>query len=514
MRFSFFVLFACNVTVPLEAPSGQQAPRGVIRGTVVYQGPRPCSRAGKVLGSAVILVYTKANPPPPLGVANRPVNFTVVSGETLFQGQKRGNEVGSEVVCPDDKEQIAATAPYAISPLAAGEYVVTAFYERVGNFLPSFSTHNQPESGDILGGHLDVEASRAGASSFFPVLIGTRNTKDELSVPGAGYVAEGIQVNLFQRTPFARPIFHGASSSSPSPSETPENPQGDSAYVPLAVMTQDHHTLAFPQTATRASLDALQKSYVSLRLNYGPSAPEVGPAQELPFGFEISTGLSVLDGRAKAPENLSLASLWPSPSFARLRSDPDHRLDVQSLLRTNSPTIMLSGLTLLDDSMFANTQPGIPVAPVSKDHITVLVRPFALCLPSDGSAGVIVTPHRTGRTADTGGGVDRPLFDDRTLLDATRGLATEIRTACLPTGRYAISLTLPTGQSWTTPNESGSCALSEGSPLNGSCSVKARAVLASQGPTGVVEIVPPTTPEGRAFCEGPGRVIEACQGVQ
>jgi hypothetical protein len=75
---------------------------------------------------------------------------------------------------------------------------------------------------------------------------------------------------------------------------------------------------------------------------------------------------------------------------------------------------------------------------------------------------------------------------------------------CLPLGRYQINMVYPTGQAWTTPNEEGSCAASEGAttfsganapgagfaddPLHISCATKPRPVLYSQGTRAVVEI--------------------------
>jgi hypothetical protein len=502
------LLFSCSVPIDNERRDQRQFPaRAAIRGTLVYQGPRPCTRAGKVVGAALVLVYPKSNPPPPAGTADRPVNFTVVSGEDLFAAEPRYS--GEDPSCPDERDVVSASAPYAISPLDAGEYVVSAFYERSGKFLPSFSTHNQPEQGDVLGGYIDVARARAGAPAQLPVVLGAPDAAGTLRVPPSGFVAEGILVTLLQRTVFQRPIFAIASSSTPASGATPENMDGTPEYVPAATMSQDHRTLAFPQTVSQAAMDALAKSYVSMRLNYGVPPAETAAAAEAPFDFSISPRVGFSTFVQAVEPRTNLASLWPQPSFARLVSN--RARDPQSLLRAKSPTVVLAGLTLLDDSMFANTQANVPRTPVAKDHLTVLVRPYALCIPASGPPGILVTPHRTGRSSDPSGSVDKPLYDDATLLASTRGLANEVRTSCLPQGRYAVSLTYPTGQSWTLPNEAGACATSEGAERDGQCSTKPRPVLPSQGPTGVVEIVPPTTPEGRAFCDGQGRVDPMCE---
>jgi hypothetical protein len=63
----------------------------------------------------------------------------------------------------------------------------------------------------------------------------------------------------------------------------------------------------------------------------------------------------------------------------------------------------------------------------------------------------------------------------------------------------------PSGQVWSVPNEAGACAPLEGVLVEkdrvGSCSRKPRPILYSQGPRAVLEIVPPTTPEGIKACE-------------
>ena len=50
--------------------------RGVIRGTVTYVGPRPCSRDGHIVGNANVLVFDRRNPPPPVGIATAAHNAT------------------------------------------------------------------------------------------------------------------------------------------------------------------------------------------------------------------------------------------------------------------------------------------------------------------------------------------------------------------------------------------------------------------------------------------------------
>src|SRR5215472_6639958 len=64
-------------------------PRGVIRGTVLYQGPHPCSQNGHIVGNAVLLIFDANNPPPPTGLATTAINFGTVTGDVLFAEEPR-----------------------------------------------------------------------------------------------------------------------------------------------------------------------------------------------------------------------------------------------------------------------------------------------------------------------------------------------------------------------------------------------------------------------------------------
>src|SRR5690606_27055947 len=94
------------------------APRGVIRGTVTYVGPRPCSRDGHIVGNAILLVFDRRNPPPPDGVATSTVNFVAVPGDVLFRNEPRS--VGGELFCPGGSTTITASASFTVAPLDGG----------------------------------------------------------------------------------------------------------------------------------------------------------------------------------------------------------------------------------------------------------------------------------------------------------------------------------------------------------------------------------------------------------
>src|SRR5688500_15651521 len=149
-------LAACG-DVPIDNERQDQRlfpARGVIRGTVTYFGPRPCSQDGHIVGNAIVLVFDRSNPPPPQGLATNAVNFVAVPGDVLFANEPRSN--GKELSCPPE-ESVEASAPYAIAPLDGGQYIIAAFYDRRGRFWPTFKLRNLPEAGDIAGGYIDIE---------------------------------------------------------------------------------------------------------------------------------------------------------------------------------------------------------------------------------------------------------------------------------------------------------------------------------------------------------------------
>src|SRR5271170_2593176 len=81
---------ACG-SIPSETqppPEGREiAPTGVLRGSVVYSGPHPCSSNGHIVGAAILFVFDRRNLPPPNGLASTAVNFGVVTGDVLFANE-------------------------------------------------------------------------------------------------------------------------------------------------------------------------------------------------------------------------------------------------------------------------------------------------------------------------------------------------------------------------------------------------------------------------------------------
>jgi hypothetical protein len=511
-------------------------PTGVIQGTVLYQGPHPCSSNGHIVGNVILLFFDQNDPPPPVGLATTSVNFGVVTGDVLFANEPRWT--GSTVYCPSDHGMtgtLSASAPFAVSPFTAGTYILEAFFDYTGDFLPTFKFRNLPEQGDVGGGYIDTTAAEMHAGEanyipdFLPIVVGVpsedagadagADAGSSLVIPPQGYVANNVSVTLGEVLPLARPYFYpdGAELPASMPTPTNANPDGDQNYVPAFQMPQDLQVDAPPASPSVQTISTFQSKFVTAKLLSGVPTAEAQVATDptQPFHFQLSPspdGLQIWNTGQIIPEGNLVPELYPLVVFTKLIDDPGHTLDPQSLTNQGSqtePIVVVIGITLDQSDSILDmvlmpppTQPGPTTA---SDHVSVLVRPTALCVNPAlvGQSATLVTPFLTGPSADPNEKVPpggKPLFDPAGVAAALApqfGTVT-IKQGCLPTGRYAINAVYPSGQAWTVPNESGSCAASEG-PLEtqttpAACSGNLRDVLYSQGTRDVLEITPAQTP--------------------
>ncbi len=529
----------------VDESASDRPPSGVIRGTVLYQGPRPCTRDGHVVGNAVLLLFDRANPPPPLGIATTALNLGVVAGDVLFANEPR--VTGEAIDCPADRNDttiVRASAPFTVSPAAAGSYVVQAFFDLHGEFLPTFKIRNLPRAGDVAGGALDTADALAHAADpsyapkFLPVDVGLAqplaegapaDTIPTFTMPPAGFVRDNVSVTLGAVLGLPRPYFYAAGSEAPAvaPAPTPQNPETsfDPELVPVLTMPQDLQLLAPPDVQTPDNVAAYQARFPGLRLIAGvPDAERAvaaDPAQ--PFHFDVaskdSTAFAVFrDGMREIPEGQGVPKLWPTVVLTKLVDDPGHAADRQSLAVQGSsdarkvssaaaqPIVVVQGLTLAQDSLLTSVLSPPSSSPTTEnraDHVTVLVRPAVVCFDPRhvDRGGVLVTPHLTGPSADPSEAVPKegkPLFDVAAVKMGMGKLVRDVQRGCLPLGRYAINAVYPSGQAWTVPNEAGSCEDAEGrvddSTNPGACLGRPRPVLRSQGTRAVVEIVPAADP--------------------
>jgi hypothetical protein len=519
-------------------------PSGVIEGSVVYQGPHPCSTNGHIVGNAILLFFNQDDPPPPQGVASTAVNFGVVSGESLFVNEPRFP--GTTVYCPKDNAEtgtITASAPFSVSPFSAGTYIVEAFFDYTGDFLPTFKFRDLPEKGDVGGGYIDTADALMHAGDvnyepiFLPITVGVPASSvspnaeggsdaaveagtGALVIPPSGYDANNVTITMGEVLPLARPYFYPDLGTMPV--------SAPASYVPVVTMKQDIQVKAPPMIPSASTTQTLQDSFVKIKLDAGVPASELGAAINPagPFLFQLRAGnpnsLFIWDSGSRIPENPLVPALYPQVVFTELVDDPTHTIDPQSLTQQTptsvapGPVVVTIGITLgPSDSLFETALTAPPSAPgptAASDHVTVLVRPTVVCLdPNNRAAGAtLVTPFLTGTDADPKISGQQPLFDPMSVtaaLEPVFGKVTLVQ-GCLPPGRFAINLVYPTGQAWTVPNESGSCAASEGMlslmTTPPSCSIvppggngMPRDVLFSQGTRAVLEI---TESPGSATC--------------
>ncbi len=392
---------ACG-SVPNDEGPGLFPPTGAVRGNVVYSGPHPCSSGGHVVGSGIVLVFDRRNPPPPVGLATTALNFVAVEGDVLFANEPR--YAGSDVYCPADHgvtDTITATAPFAISPLAGGSYVLEAFYDSTGDFYPTFKFRELPEKGDVGGGAIDtadaLKTVNAGNLNyqphFLPVDVGIPQVTSQVSEGGAGgfippyvlppqgFVADNVTVTMGEVLPLARPYFYpqGADApfdgtkntaqigpphldgSLPAPDEGSVD-RADPNYAPVLTVPQDFEIYAPPTNLNQANVDHFESRFPHLVLEGGVPAAEAMTAVNQPLHFQLpASGAGTIavwqnasfDAASQlwVPENIpegnGVPQLWPLVVLTKLVDDPPvngqtHPNDPASLEQQGSQTSTLN----------------------------------------------------------------------------------------------------------------------------------------------------------------------------
>ncbi|HXN30908.1 MAG TPA: hypothetical protein VN894_03560, partial [Polyangiaceae bacterium] len=287
----------------------------------------------------------------------------------------------------------------------------------------------------------------------------------------------------------------------------------DADSMPVLTIYQDMAVLAPPTSASMSSAYSYESNLRHLRLQWGVPSGELAAATASPFGMQIApfgqgpqgAGFLVwqnatLDPTTQTyrPQSIpegSVPQLWPQVVLTKLPGN--------SAASATGPVVVLEAITLRasdaadqPDSLYGTTAAAIGgslfdsvagrprVFP--QDHLTVVLRPSAICFPSPSDPGTLVTPHPIGSTPP----------------DLLANLGTRVKdavTACLPVGRYGISVVYPDGQAWTVPNEAGACSGTEGATdyTNLTCTSQPRPVLYSQGSRAVVEVV---AAQDRSYC--------------
>jgi hypothetical protein len=474
--------------IPLPAISG---PAGVLDGTVTYSGPPPCTKAGRIVGAAIVLAFDERLLPPPEGLGSSAPSLDVIPGDELFAGiraQLPTAEDGS-LRCPE-----AGTTPVTVSgtwhlgPLPSGTYQVRGFYDLDGDFNPSFTIANLPTRGDVAGGAIDNagEVLAGAAPRYRAITLGVPDASGVLAIPDTGARVGGIAVTLGLPLPLERPVFHVAGALG-----------ADNA--PLAVteieMPSDFQFDVF----STANPTGTEQSFIRLELGAGVPAAEVTAAAASPFFFPVEgsprltllysrqdvNGDGLIDGEDHIPESPLIPALFPVAAFSKLA-------DGSALVSQAAPAVILQGLTLYQSLL---ETVGFGADQVRRDTKAIIaLRPSTLCVdparPERGGVLVISRPE------DKSGNrllreEDEAAFEK--ALSEQFGRTITVEYGCLPQGTYAMSLVYGTGQAWTVPNEAGVCAPAE-PRVGGKCG--GRAFLASQ--SAVLKV---GEPGDAAYCE-------------
>jgi hypothetical protein len=330
---------ACG-NVPDDPGARIFAPAGVIQGTVLYQGPHPCSSNGHIVGNAILLVFDRRNPPPPNGLATLPANFADVTGDTLFKNEPR--YTGTDVYCPLQHgftDTITVSAPFSVSPLGTtlpdgtiqgASYEIEGFFDYTGDFLPTFKIRELPEATDIGGGDLDTADALKPINQgnpnyqphFLPVNVGNPEplqagqTIPTYDIPSSGYLTSNVVVSMGQALTLTRPYLYpqgmtvtqssdgnSLTSTVVQSSDTPQTTtdgiantvETDPNYMPILTIPADIGALGAPLvTIASGQQDAntFEAILPHLNLKFGVAPPEVGNAVATgptnPFHFQLN----------------------------------------------------------------------------------------------------------------------------------------------------------------------------------------------------------------------------------
>ncbi|HTN89001.1 MAG TPA: hypothetical protein VL242_35230 [Sorangium sp.] len=473
-----------DVFIPLPEQSG---PAGVLDGTVTYSGPRPCTKDGHVVGAAIVLGFDTRLLPPPEGLGASAASIDVITGDELFGGLGAALDPAPDgaLRCPaPDAPPVTVSATWRMSPLPAGTYQIRGFYDRDGDFDPTFSIANLPSQGDVAGGAIEnaTEVLGGAAPRYREVTLAA-------PIPETGARISGIAVTLGLPLPLERPVFHVAEVLAP--------PSGVTESAGEVVMASDFQLDVFSPAAPAET----EASLLRLRLAAGVPGKEVAraaaPPLSLPVGGDAAPTLTyarqdvngdgALDGKDHVPDSPLIPALFPLSVFSKLEGD-------SKLVSQAAPAVILQGLTIYEDLLTTAGQIGSDDLNDPKESALVGVRPAALCMhPTDPArGGVLVISHAEDREGN-------PIIAEEGAADVEEALSRQFGRAikivygCLPEGRYALNLIYGTGQAWTVPNEAGVCAPSEPAPSAEICGARPR--LASQD--AVLRVGPPDDP---AYC--------------
>lgn len=436
---------SCDHELPLlefeELP-----PRGVIEGQVLYKGPPPCTENQHVVGAAVLYLFHSDGLPPPDGLAPSVENFSAVAGDVLFADffdKLQFNADGSRWCAPQGTPDISASASFVISPVSSGSFQIRSFYDLDGDYFPTFAYSNLATKGDINGGSLsNIGAFFEGARPQYRTIeVGSVNAEGQYVMPSEGVRLQNVTVGLSQPYELQRPYMHYAGVIDEQYGNTDPN---------NIVMPADYWAEDFSLAGTEGSL---------LRVQFNAGVPEAEKAAAMapPFNFHLEdpgklmvyrfdfNGDGVVGDGDNIPESTLVPALMP--------------LMIWQKQGQSNPAVVNLGITFANDSLIASAG-FTSVDPVAFDHITVALRPAAICIDSSETPSqvTLVSPYEQDRNGVFIFGEDtEPLKGALAGLTGTVAQNVEIIYTCMPPGEYGLNAIYTSGQVWTLPNEAGYC---------------------------------------------------------
>jgi hypothetical protein len=379
---------SCDGRPPLD-PDAPALPGG-IEGTVVVLG----QGAG---ADTFVTVYRADDPGPPLGTG-RPVTFATVPASAYGAG-----------------EQALPSAPFALTGLPPGDYLVSALVDRDGDFSPFGIGLAGATCGDGVGAHVaDLASSQPAAVS---VRAG-RQTREVTAVVGDPLLTE-------------RPAFTltGATTLSASAAIDPTRPQ---LFRLAAVGVGATYA---PDLAL-----VLEGPCAAQACAPGPACPCTQPVPcqtSLPLWLVDADADGLVDPYPAEPQaSAGALDVWPRV-FLRLLDGPEGSYVHEGQERPEQWVAEAFPMAAeLAAAAAASQGPeeayGLPVGvPTAVGELSVTFVPVLRHYHRGGSDGV-----------DPTGPYD--------LVDLRVDGAT-----AAPTGAWSITVVGPTGQTWTIPNEIG-----------------------------------------------------------
>jgi hypothetical protein len=460
-------------------------PAGVISGTLTYTGPKPCTENGRVVGSANLLLFDVRNLPPPDGLATRSVRIAVIPGSALFAdiAPSLTYNADDSLWCPSANERVTVSAPFTFAAVGGGRYQVRGFYDLVGDFNPAFKITTASAKGNISGGALlNATEAAAGANPVFAeVTVGAEQADGSFLVPETGVHLRNVAVTFGKPMAFERPYFHVSKAYYPvTTTDASEQPRVEETPKVVEVPADWH--IAYGPSEISSISNAL------LRLEFASTLPaaDLAIANAAPYRFRVDTGSTFdvyWDGTARVPGTKSailadgLPAYGPSVVVSKLDIADPRRLTGQA-----NPRVVSSAIVAREPSLTSllGATPGTQAS----GTVIAMLRPTLICItdPNKNGPAHIITPFKQSLS-------DKPVVADEAGLTADVAALlrrdpakTTFGEGCLLPGDYAVNVVYPTSQSWTLPNESGTCFGNEQPTASGGCGTREvqRSILATQ----------------------------------